>query len=139
MKNYNEMNNDEKAQTIMDNASNDELQQLVLDLSWSYDEYGVREVYEWLESITDRGAIVEDIVDIIQVAQESKELDINKKYIRGGIHYYDYKTSDNALDLVDDEELSEWIESALDDDNPMIENINEELEIEAMQEGLKND
>ncbi|AIZ94627.1 hypothetical protein LfeInf_124 [Lactobacillus phage LfeInf] len=142
MKNYNEMTSKEKAQLILENTPSEQLQQLAIDLSQAYGDYGIQTTDDWFDTIVEEfnsGVVETDIVEIIRIAQQSKDLDICDTFIRGSIYYYDYKTSDNALDLVNDEELSEWIENAIEDDNPIIEDANNELEIEAMQEGLKND
>lgn len=142
MKNYNEMTSKEKAQLILENTPSEQLQQLAIDLSQAYGDYGIQTTDDWFDTMVEEfnsGVVETDIVEIIRIAQQSKDLDICDTFIRGSIYYYDYKTSDNALDLVNDEELSEWIENAIEDDNPIIEDANNELEIEAMQEGLKND
>lgn len=142
MKNYNEMTSKEKAQLILENTPSEQLQQLAIDLSQAYGDYGIQTTDDWFDTMVEEfnsGVVETDIVEIIRIAQQSKDLDICDTFIRGSIYYYDYKTSDNALDLVNDEELSEWIENAIEDDNPIVEDANNELEIEAIQEGLKND
>ena len=142
MKNYNEMTSKEKAQSILENTPSEQLQQLAIDLSQAYGDYGIQTTDDWFDTMVEEfnsGVVETDIVEIIRIAQQAKDLDICDTFIRGSIYYYDYKTSDNALDLVNDEELSEWIENAIEDDNPIIEDTNNELEIKAMQEGLKND
>lgn len=127
-KQYKEMTNEEKAQFIMDNASSEELQHLILDLSDYYDACGVQPVDDWLTSFIEGNA--EDIATLIEVAQWSKGLNINKKYVRESIYYYGYKTSDNVLDLVDEDEVVGWISTALDENDPIIDDLNSRFEIE---------
>lgn len=129
MKNYNEMTSKEKAQTIMDNASSEELQHLIFELSYSYDDYGIQTVDDWLESFTD-GTVETDIVTLIKVAQQSKDLDVCDTYIRESVYYYGYKTSDNVLDLVSEDEAIDWIAIALEANDPMIDDLNSRFEIE---------
>ena len=128
-KKYTNMTNEEKAQVIMERLSNDELQQLIFDLSYSYDDYGIQTVDEWLASITE-GVNEDDPVTLIKVAQESKGLDIDDTYIRESIYYYGYKTSDDVLVLVSDDEAIDWIASALETNDPMIKDINAQMENE---------
>lgn len=122
MKNYNEMTSKEKAQAIYNNASSDELQDLIFELSHYYDERGIQTVDEWLASFTE-GTEEDDLVTLIKVAQESKDLNIDDTYIRESIYYYGYKTSNDVTDLVDESEVIDWITDALDDNDPMIKEL----------------
>lgn len=122
MKNYNEMTSKEKAQAIYNNASSDELQDLIFELSHYYDECGIQTVDEWLASFTE-GTEEDDLVTLIKVAQESKDLNIDDTYIRESIYYYGYKTSNDVTDLVDESEVIDWITDALDDNDPMIKEL----------------
>ena len=127
-KQYKEMTNDEKAQAIYNKLKDQSLttlSELLMDLSNDYTSESIFTVEDWLEY--EAGT---DLRELIKIAQESKDLNINDDYIRGSIYYYGYKTSDNILDLVSEDEAIDWIASALDDNDPMIEEINAQMEHE---------
>lgn len=123
-KNYEDMNNEEKAQVIYNKLVPDQdtitLAVLLLELSEAYsDDDEILTVDDWLDYAGD-----EDICTIIRIAQLSSNLDIDKTYIRESIYYAGYKTSNNILDLVDEDEAVEWIANALDDNLSCIEDFN---------------
>ena len=115
-----------KAQVIYDKLvqeqSTTDLSNLILDLSPEYSvDDEILTVEDWLESFS------EDPLNLgllVNIAQNSTDLSIDDKYIRESIYYAGYKTSDNILDLVDEDEVIEWITMALDDDSPYIEDFN---------------
>lgn len=101
------------------------LPKLIINLSYDYD-YGIAiyTVDDWLDDFSSCGV---DIVPLILIAQQSKDLDINDEYIRESTDYYNYVTSDNILDLVDEDEVVEWIENALDEDASYITDLDEQM------------
>ena len=125
VKKYEDMNNEEKAQVIYNKLLEDDpttLSELLLELSPEYSvDDEILTVEDWLESFS------EDPLNLgllVNIAQKSKDLNIDDKYIRESIYYAGYKTSDDILDLVDEDEVIEWITMALDDDSPCIEDFN---------------
>lgn len=120
-KKYEDMNNEEKAQVIYDMILREQpvsgLPGILISLSEEYaDGDEIFTVDEWLEYAGDA-----DLSEIIKIAHDSKDLDIDNKYIREDIYYYGYKTSDNILDLIDEYEAVEWIARALDDELSYVE------------------
>jgi hypothetical protein len=110
-KQYNEMTNDEKAQAIyskLKDQSLTTLSELLMDLSNDYTSETIFTTDDWLDYEKD-----EDLAELIKMAQWSKELNINKKYVRESIFYSGYKSSDSVLDLVDEDESIYWIVNAL--------------------------
>ena len=112
-----------KAQVIYDkllhNQDTTTLSELLLDLSPEYSvDDEILTVEDWLESFSEDSS---NLGLLVNIAQNSKDLNIDDKYIRESIYYAGYKTSDNILDLVDEDEVIEWITMALDDDSPCIE------------------
>ena len=125
-KNYEDMNNEEKAQviygTLLQNQDTTDLPNLILDLSPEYsDDDLILTVEDWLEYFSEEPL---NLGLLVNIAQKSNDLNIDDKYIRESIYYAGYKTSDDILDLVDEDEVIEWITSALDDDSPYIEDFN---------------
>ena len=112
-----------KAQVIYNKLLQDQdtttLSELLLNLSleYSYDDE-IRTVEDWLEYF---GEDPSNLGLLVEIAQKSKELNIDDMYIRESIYYAGYKTSDNILDLVDQDEAVEWITNALDDDSPYMD------------------
>jgi len=126
-KNYEDMNNGEKAQVIYSKLLQDEftttLSDLLMELSEEYsDDEALYTVDDWLEYAEDA-----NVCEIIKIAQKSSELNIDDQYIRESIYYYGYKTSNNVLDLVDKDEAVEWITNALEDNSSYVEDLNSEL------------
>ena len=126
-KNYEDMNNGEKAQVIYSKLLQDEftttLSDLLMELSEEYsDDEALYTVDDWLEYVEDA-----NVCEIIKIVQNSSELNIDDQYIRENIYYYGYKTSNNVLDLVDKDEAVEWITNALEDNSSYIEDLNSEL------------
>ena len=126
VKNYEDMGNKEKAQviygTLLQNQDTTDLPNLILDLSPEYsDDDLILTVEDWLESLSEDSS---NLSLLVKIAQNWQDLSINDKYIRESIYYAGYKTSDDILDLVDEDEVIEWITSALDDDSPYIEDFN---------------
>lgn len=80
-----------------------------MDLSNDYTSESIFTVEDWLDYEKDT-----DLAELIKTAQWSKELNINKKYVRESIFYSGYKSSDSVLDLVDEDEAVDWICNALD-------------------------
>lgn len=120
-KQYNEMTNEEKAQAIYNKLKDQSLttlSELLMNLSRDYTSESIFTVEDWLEY--EEGT---DLADLIKTAQWSKELNINKKYVRESIYYSGYKTSDNVLDLVDESEAIDWIENALDENDPRVKGL----------------
>lgn len=118
MKNYTEMTNDEKAQAIYNRLKDQSLttlSELLMDLSNDYTSETTFTTEDWLEYAKDM-----DFAELIKIAQESKELNINKKYVRESIYYSGYKSSDDVLDLVSEDESIYWITNALDDNDPRV-------------------
>lgn len=116
MKKYIEMTNDEKAQAIynyMEKEQPESLGNLLMDLSINDSTDPVMTVEDWVDDLKEYG----DIYELIEIAQRSKELDINDDYIRESIYYYGYKTANSVLELVDKDEAIDWISRALNDNN----------------------
>ena len=112
-KSYTDMNTQEKAQAIyryMVNEQREALENLLLDLSVNTTE-PIMKVEEWVDDFREFG----NLYDLIQIAQQSKELDLDDEYIRTNLYYYGYATSDNVINLVDEDEAVDWIANALDD------------------------
>lgn len=120
MKNYNEMVNDEKAQAIYNKLKDQSLttlSELLMDLSNDYDTDTVFTVDDWLE---EEGT---DLRELVKTVQCSKELNINKKYIRESIYYSGYKTANSVLELVDEYEAVDWIANGLDINDPRVKEL----------------
>lgn len=121
MKNYNEMTNDEKAQAIYNKLKDQSLttlSELLMDLSNDYDTDTVFTVDDWLEEERT------DLRELVKTVQCSKELNINKKYIRESIYYSGYKTANSVLELVDEYEAVDWIANGLDINDPRVKELN---------------
>ena len=122
-KNYEDMNSEEKAQFIYNKLVQDQpttaLPVLLLNLSPEYsDDDEIRTVEDWLEYFSEDSS---NLGLLVKIAQNSTSLNIDDKYIRESIYYAGYKTSDNILDLVDEDEAVEWITSALEDNSPYMD------------------
>ena len=122
-KKYEDMNNEEKAQVIYNKLVQGQdtttLSELLLELSPEYSvDDEIITVEDWLEYFRESPS---NLGLLVNIAQNSNDLNIDDKYIRDSIYYASYKTSDNILDLVDEDEVIEWITMALDDDSPCIE------------------
>ena len=128
LKDYTDMNNEQKAQAIYNqllDGNPDALEEMLISLSDNYDEEPVRTLNDWLELYRKDG----DLFELIRVAQESEGLNIENEYIRDSIYYYGAKTSDNVIDLVDEDEAVDWIASALDDRSDLIDDIDKVMQI----------
>jgi len=127
-KNYEDMNNEEKAQVIYSKLLQKDpetLSELLLELSEEYsDDEALYTVDDWLDYFKEENA---NIALLVKIVQRSKDLNIDDQYIRENIYYYGYKTSDNVLDLIDEDEAVEWITNALEDNSSYIEDLNSEL------------
>ena len=86
-----------------------------MDLSMDYTSESIFTVEDWLDYEKDT-----DLAELIKTAQWSKELNINKKYVRESIFYSGYKSSDSVLDLVDEDESIYWIVNALNNNDPRV-------------------
>lgn len=126
-KSYTDMNTQEKAQAIytyMVDEQREALANLLIDLSLDTTD-PIMMMEDWVEDYRETG----NLFDLIQIAQDSKELDLNDDYIRTSIYYYGYATSDNVIDLVDEDEAVDWIASALDDRSDLIDDIDKVMQI----------
>lgn len=99
------------------------LDDLLMDLSNEYDIDTIFTMNDWLEY--EEGA---DIVELIKIAQRSKDLNINDDYIRESLYYYGYKTANSVIELVDGNEAVDWIARALDDNNIAVGQLNKMME-----------
>ena len=125
-KKYIEMTNDEKAQAIyskLKDQSLTTLSDLLMDLSMDYTSESIFTVEGWLEEVWLGYTESTDLADLIKTAQWSKELNINMKYVREGIYYSGYKSSDSVLDLVDEDEAIYWIVNALNANDPRVKGL----------------
>ena len=123
-KSYAGMNSEEKAKVIYDTMLKEDpktLSELLREVSGEYTDNEILTVEDWLDYF--KGKYANNIL-LVEIAQRSSNLDINDKYIREGIDYDEFKTSDDILDLVDENEAINWITNALDDDSPYIEDFN---------------
>lgn len=126
-KSYTDMNTQEKAQAIyayMVDEQREALANLLIDLSLDTTD-PIMMMEDWVEDYRETG----NLFDLIQIAQDSKELDLNDDYIRTSIYYYGYATSDNVIDLVDEDEAVDWIANALDDRSDLIDDIDKVMQI----------
>ena len=126
-KTYTDMTNEQKAQAIyryMVDEQREALESLLMDLSLDTTS-PIMGIEEWVEDYQDNG----DMFELIKIAQRSKELDINDDYIRTSIYYYGYSTSDSVIDLVEEDEATEWIANALEDRSDLLEDINKVMKI----------
>ena len=127
LKRYTEMTNEQKAQAIynyMVNEQREALENLLMDLSLDTTS-PIMGIEEWVEDYQEDG----DMFELLQIAQQSKDLDIIDEYIRTSIYYYGYATNDNVIGLVDEDEAVEWIASALDDQSDLIDDIDKVMQI----------
>lgn len=118
-----------KAQSIYNDLLKDPstaLEALVLQFSMDYSDDPIMPLEEWVEEFKNSG----NIYDLIQIAQKSEGLDVYDDYIRAGVYYESARTSTSALDLVEEEEVVEWIAAALKDDPKSIEEFYEDESIE---------
>ena len=132
-KQYIEMTNDEKAQAIYDFMKTNpkvtigdksiSLDNLLMNLSNDYDTDTIFTVEDWLDYEADS-----DLYDLLKTAQWSKELNINKKYIRKSIFYSGYKIANSVLELVDEDEAVDWIGQALNENNITVGQLNNLME-----------
>lgn len=123
-KNYEDMDNEGKAQFIYNTLLQDQpvtLKELLVELSPEYSDEEILTVEDWLEFF--KGKYVNNSL-LVEIAQKSKGINISDEYIREGIDYDEFKTSDDILELVDEGEAINWITSALDDNSPYIEDFN---------------
>ena len=123
-KNYEDMNNEGKAQVIYDTLLQKDpttLSELLMELSPEYSEDEILTVEDWLDYFREENV---NIAVLVKVAQKSKDLNIDDEYIRESIYYDGYKTSNNIIDLLDKDEAIEWITSALEDNSSYIEDFN---------------
>lgn len=121
VKKYTDMDNDEKAQAIYNRLKDQSLttlSELLVDLSKDYTSESIFTVDDWLEYEKDT-----NLAEIVKIAQWSKELNVNKKYVRESIFYSGYKSSDNVLDLVEEDEAVDWITNALDNNDPRVKGL----------------
>ena len=112
-KKYEDMSSEDKAQVIYDTLLKEDpktLSELLREVSGEYTDNEILTVEDWVD-YAEGG----DIYTMIRIAQLSKNLDINDEYIRTGIYYTSYQTSDSVLDLVDQDEAVDWITSYLED------------------------
>ena len=124
-KKYEDMNNEEKAQVIYNKLLQDQdtttLSELLLNLSPEYsDDDLILTVEDWLESFSEDPL---NLGILVNIAQNSNDLNIDDKYIRESIYYAGYKTSDNVLDLISRDEAVEWISNALNDNSSTIKDL----------------
>ena len=127
-KQYTDMNTQEKAQAIyryMEKEQQEALENLLMELSFDNSTNQIMTIEDWVDDFKEYG----DIYELIEIAQRSKELDINDYYVRTSIYYYGFATSDNVLNLVDEVEAVEWIASALDDQSDLISDIDKVMRI----------
>lgn len=127
VKQYTNMTNEQKAKAIykyMASEQREALDNLLMDLSLDTTS-PIMGIEEWVEDYQEYG----DMFELLQIAQQSKELDLNDEYIRTSIYYYGYATSNNVIDLVDEEESVEWIENALDDGSDLLDDIDKVMQI----------
>ena len=127
-KSYTDMNTQEKAQAIyayMVNEQREALTNLLMELSFDNSTDPIMTIEDWVDDVKEYG----DIYELIEIAQRSKELDINDYYVRTSIYYYGYATSDNVLNLVDDDEAIDWITNALNDGSDLISDIDKVMKI----------
>lgn len=125
-KKYIEMTNDEKAQAIyskLKDQSLTTLSDLLVDLSMDYTSEAIFTVDDWLEEVWLGYTESTNLADLIKTAQESKGLDLNDDYIRESIYYSGYKTSDDVLDLVSEDEAIDWIANALEYNDPRVKGL----------------
>lgn len=123
-KNYEDMDNEGKAQFIYNTLLQDQpitLKELLVELSSEYSDEEILTVEDWLEFF--KGKFVNNSL-LVEIAQKSKDLNITDEYIREGIDYDEFKTSDDILELVDENEAINWITSALEDNSPYVEDFN---------------
>lgn len=133
VKQYKDMTTDEKAQAIYNFMMEQSpvkvgerlisLDDLLMVLADEYDTDAIFTMNNWLEY--EEGT---DIVELIQIAQRSKDLDINDDYIRESLYYYGYKTANSVIELVDENEAVEWIATALDDNDIAVGQLNKMME-----------
>ena len=124
---YTDMTNEQKAQSIyryMVDEQREALDNLLMDLSLDTTD-PIMGIEEWVKGYQVYG----DIFELLQIAQQSKELDLNDDYIRTSIYYYGYTTGNSVIDLVDESEAVEWIENALNDGSDLIDDINKVMKI----------
>ena len=128
VKDYTDMTNEEKAQAIYNYMVKEQLEaldNLLMELSFDKSTDTIMPIEDWIDDVKEYG----DIYELIQVAQQSKELDINDDYVRISLYYYGYATSNSVIDLVDDDEAIDWITSALDNQWDLIEDIDKVMKI----------
>ena len=107
--NYDAMDYTEKATFLYDFALNhdsDILESVLLDLSNTNND-PIFDLGEWLD-------MFDNNAELIQIAQQSDHFDVNDTWIREGIYYHDFTTSDSTIDLIDKDTAIEWIASALE-------------------------
>ena len=127
IKNYTKMDNDEKAQAIykyMLDSQTEALENLLLDFSVNTTN-PIMGIEEWVKGYQVYG----DMFELIQIVQQSKELDINDEYIRTSLYYYGYTTGNSVIDLVSEDEATEWIENALYSHSDLIDDIDKIMQI----------
>lgn len=128
VKQYTEMNTQQKAQAIynyMEKEQQEALENLLMELSFDNSTDQIMTIEDWVDDFKEYG----DLYELIEIAQRSKELDINDYYVRTSIYYYGYASSDNVLNLVDDDEAIDWITNALNDGSDLISDIDKVMKI----------
>lgn len=88
------------------------LEFVLLSLSPDYSDEPVVSLPEWVESYRDKG----NLFDLLSIAEDAKGFHYGDKYVRIGMYYYGYRSSNNVIDLVDEDEAVDLIAAALDDD-----------------------
>lgn len=93
------------------------LERTLIDLAAINDE-PIFDLDEWLTNFKDN-------YELVEIVQASDHFDTTNNFIQEGVYRRDYKTSDDILELIDEDEAIDWIASALEYDPDSISELSD--------------
>ena len=98
MKNYKE-----QAAKLSKELDENTLDSVIKDLNRVFNEdEPIFELDEWVDMMTEEH---DSAIEMLQIIQQSMEnIDLTQEYIREGVYFYDYRTADRIIDLLDSHE-----------------------------------
>ena len=93
----------EQAAKLFKELDENTLNDLIMDLNQVFNEdEPIYNLDEWVDMMTEEH---DSAIEMLQTIQQSREnIDLTQEYIRGGVYFYDYRTADRVIDLLDSHE-----------------------------------